>query len=119
MDRIQRYITPALGAWFISGFMLVIFLVATDPLALSLPVLLLPFGLFFIWVRNGIVGWRGVMHPQAPPGRKTRVVANSIAAILLLAITLQSLGQFSWRDLLLIAILSVALSLYIYRTDLV
>lgn len=102
----------------ISGLILIVFLVGFEPLKLPLPVLLLPFIVFAIWVRSGVMTLAMLLRHQAKPSRKVRVVATSIAAVLLLLVTLLSLGQLSWRDILLVASLVIGLMFYFYKTDL-
>ena len=104
--------------WLLSGLGLLVFLLGTDPLDLPLPVLLLPFVIFFIWVRNGILAVTVIATRIKSPSRKWRILANGTAAILVLTVTLQSLGQLSWRDILLILSLVVGVAFYFHKTDL-
>lgn len=104
--------------WLGSGIVLLGFLLGTDPLTLSLPILLIPFALFFIWVRSGILALGRFMTGHKKPGRKLRALAGGIAAVALLTLTLQSLGQLSWRDILLVLSLALGLGFYFYKTDL-
>jgi hypothetical protein len=99
--------------------LLVGFLVSTKPLELSLPVLLIPFLLFALGIWSGAISLGMVWRKQQRPSRKIKVVASSLAAVLLLVVTLQSLGQLSWRDILLVVSLVLGLALYFYKTDLI
>lgn len=118
MYKIPKRLRKELLTWLVSGTVLLGFLVASQPLNLALPVLLVPFGIFFVWVRSGVL-LVALLLKRNGKGRKIKVVASSIAAVLLLIITLQSLGQLSVRDILLILSLVAVLALYFYKTDLI
>jgi hypothetical protein len=119
MNKISKGVKKVLLTWVGSGALLTLFLVATEPLKLPLPVLLVPFMVFAVWIRSGVILAGLLLRGKDRPGRKLRVVADSLAAVLLLVVTLQSLGQLSWRDILLVLGLAAGLSLYFYKTDLV
>lgn len=118
MNKLPEALKRQVIAWFLSGGALIVFLIATDPLELPLPVLLLPFMVFAIWVRSGAIIVGMALWQQTKPSRKIKVVASSWAAVLLLVVTLQSLGQLSWRDIMLVAGLIFGLAFYFYKTDL-
>lgn len=105
--------------WLVSGLTLTVFLLTTSPLDLALPVLLIPFGLFFVWVRSGVICLAILIRRQTEVSRKVRFAATSLATVSLLVVSLQSLGQLSWRDLLLIVALSSLLLLYFSKSDLI
>lgn len=118
MNKLPRALKKQAIVWLVSGLTLIIFLIATAPLKLPLPVLLLPFIVFAVWVRSGTIVIGMLLRQQAIPSRKIKVIAGSLAAVLLLTITLQTLGQLSWRDILLVIGLVAGLSFYFYKTDL-
>lgn len=118
MNKLPKALKRQVQIWMISGLVLIVFLVGFEPLKLPLPVLLLPFVVFGVWVRSGVMAFMMVLRNQSQPSRKVRVVASSIAAVLLLLVTLLSLGQLSWRDILLVASLVIGLMFYFYKTDL-
>jgi hypothetical protein len=105
--------------WLVSGLLLAIFLLTTSPLDLALPVLLIPFGLFFVWVRSGVICLAILIRRKDTVSRKVRFAATSLATVSVLTVSLQSLGQLSWRDLLLIGALGGLLLLYFSKSDLI
>lgn len=119
MHKISKPLKRELQIWLGSGALLVGFLVATDPLKLPLPILLVPFGIFLVWTRSAVIALGLILWRQPTPSRKLKVIAGSVAAVLLLIVTLQSLGQLSVRDVALIFSLVGVLALYFYKTDLI
>lgn len=103
----------------VSGFGLLVFLLQTKPLELPLLALLLPFGLYLLWVRSSLIGLVVLARGSATASRKLRFSANGLAFITMLLISMQSLGQLSWQDLLLAAGLTGLLMLYFAKSDLI
>jgi hypothetical protein len=119
MNKIPKALKKELVRWLVSGGAIIVFLVSTAPLKLPLPVLLIPFMLFVVWVRSGLIVIGMLLRKQTMPSRKIKVLASGAAAIALLVLTLQSLGQLSWRDISLIAALTIGLIVYFVKTDLI
>ena len=105
--------------WLISGLTLIVFIVATNPLNLPLPVLLVPFAALLVWIRSSVIGISLLVSRLEQPTRKLRVSASALAAIILVIVTLQSLGQLSWRDLILTVSLVLGLIFYLAKTDVI
>lgn len=118
MHKLPTAAKKQLRIWWITTTTLVVFLVSTQPLKLSLVVLLVPFLLFATSVRSGAILLGMLLARQTKPTRKVKVTASSLAATMLLVVTLQSLGQLSVRDILLVIGLISGLGLYFYKTDL-
>lgn len=93
------------------------FLVFTDPLQLPLPFLLMPFLLLFSSVRSFVVILSRKLY-GTNANRRVRLLATGCALIVTFVIVLQSLGQLSWRDILLAGSLILAVAFYFTRTDL-
>lgn len=104
--------------WLGCSLLLFGFLLFTDPLKLPLPVLLIPFILLFVGMRCGVISAGMLIKSQEEPSRKLRIAASGGAAFVLLTLTMQSLGQLSWRDMLLIVGLVTGLTIYFNKTDL-
>ena len=119
MNKIPKSLRRPMIMWLISGGALILFLIGTDPLKLPLPLVLLPFAIFFVWVRSMVIILGMAPRRPASPSKKLKVVASSVAAVFLLVVTLQSLGQLSWRDILLVLSLVIGLGIYFYKTDLI
>jgi hypothetical protein len=118
MNKLPKQLKRQVQIWWISGLALIVFLVGVEPLKLPLTLLLIPFIIFAIWVRAGAIVVGMAIRHQSKPSRKVKVIASSLAAILLLVVTLMSLGQLSWRDILLVGSLVIGLMFYFYKTDL-
>lgn len=117
MNKIKSLLKPNGISIVVSGLILASFIIFTDPLSLPLTLLFLPFVLAFIFLRNvGLVIASKLFGESSE--RKRRVVVVSITSILVLVLVLQSLGQLSWRDLIIVLGLIVGLVLYFSKTDL-
>lgn len=97
---------------------LIFFLIFSDPLALPLPLLLVPFMLLFLATRSLVFMLLRMLF-QATSKRKVGVLATGGALILVFVVVLQSLGQLSWRDILLTMSFIVIVVFYFSKTDLV
>lgn len=86
----------------------------TDPYELPLAALLLPFIL---------IGWgvysltREILRLSPLSARKVRFISGSSTAIILLTAVLQSIGQLSVRDFMIMLALLVGVALYVRRID--
>ncbi len=86
----------------------------TDPFSLPLVLLVVPFGLFAATIYQCS---RAVLRALRLSGRRTRLIASIITALLLLLALLQSIHQLSLRDLLIVLALLAGLTLYLRRID--
>ncbi len=90
----------------------------TEPLKLPLIVLFVPFVLFFVWVRSLVLLVLRHIYKSASV-RKRKAIASSIAIVWVLVVILQSLGQLSWRDIVIVISLMGILGFYFNKTDLI
>lgn len=94
---------------------LVLFLLVTDPFKLPLALLTVPFVLFGI----GAYQITKLLFSRMPlSAKKTRFIAVSVTAILLLVLTLQSIRQLSIKDSLILVALLAGVTFYMKRIDL-
>ncbi len=101
----------------VSSVVLLATLILTEPLKLPLILLFVPFLVFFVWARSLSLVTLGAVYQRASI-RKRKVIASTSAVVLVLVIVLQSLGQLSWRDLVIVVSLIGILGFYFNKTDL-
>lgn len=102
----------------ITCLLLLVVLVTTQPLKLPLIFLFVPFILYFICVRSATKILLGKLK-SVNSARKANLLAGSFAFISTLIIVLQSLGQLSWRDIIIALLMVSFAGLYLVKTDLV
>ena len=117
MYRIKMRWSSPLAISLLSAVGLVFMLILTDPLELPLILLLIPFLLLFLLVRSICILIMPAFYREGSK-RKTRFLATACAGIVLFVVILQSLGQLSWRDILLTVALISATAFYFKKTDL-
>jgi len=93
---------------------LVAWLVSTDPRKLPIVLLIVPFGLLFtaIFLTFSLIISRFLPHTSQA---KRRLEAGCIAGLPTFLILLSSVNQLTWRDVALVAFLSIFLLFYASR----
>lgn len=118
MYKIKKLRSSYLAQFILTGSILVLFLALTNPLELPLVILLVPFAVLFVCIRSLLFITLKRLHPEGTR-RKMRVLSSGIALIIVFIIVLQSLGQLSWRDILLTVGFIGAVTFYFSKTDLI
>lgn len=93
-----------------------IFMTVTNPETLPLPLLTIPFILVFaaLYMTVGLLLKKYFSNLR---GKSPQAVALTLSGLPVLLIILQSIGQLSIRDLLIIVTLIVGLIFYFRKTD--
>lgn len=96
----------------VGSIILLVFLLATDPQRLPSVLLIVPFILLFIIIACGVAlipGLRGL------PSSRMVKVGGTVAAVPVLLLVLQSLGQLTVRDVLAVVVLFGVAYFYMSR----
>ena len=106
----MRTSTKVLG---ISSLILLFILFNTDPQKMPSVVLIVPFVLLFVAIFSAIIFLLG-MHGKLPRPKKARISA-ACASVPVVLLVLQSLGQLTPKDMLVIFLLFATSYFYISR----
>ncbi len=96
------------------GFLLVL-LITTDPRNMQLPLVVLPFILLFTGITAGLYA---IMKWRKRQGRKYLILAVTVAFVPTMLLILQSIGQLTSRDFLIVLALLLISSSYLTRLNL-
>lgn len=117
MNNIRSKLIKKTGIAIVVVLILGLFISFTNPQDLPIALLIVPFILFFVLVKvvaGLIIGLLFINLSKL----KARAISNSISLLLLFILVLNSLGQFTWKDLILSGVLSGLLGFYFYKSDL-
>jgi len=95
---------------------IVFLLFATNPEQLPLPLLVLPFLLLFILLHT-LIGLLLKKRNSGSLSKNRKIVLVTLSALPVLILILQSIGQLSIRDFLILAGLGVGIVFYFVKTD--
>jgi hypothetical protein len=113
-----KIINHRYGKKLLTGLLFIIgpvFLLTTDPNALPLPLLVVP----FIWLFSSlfVASWMLLSRKDNISRRQVALVAGIIASVPVLLAVFQSIHQLSIRDVLLSVGLVVLAAVYMLRAD--
>lgn len=102
-----------IGLLLLPFFALSIFLMATDPYDIPLPLLVVPFVLLGFGIFKVVVAAAGTLTKLSKA--RIRLIAGLITSLLLLVVLLQSIRQLSLKDFFLLLALLFGLTFYLRR----
>lgn len=95
----------------------IVLVLTTNPYRLPLALLVVPFVLIFIVFYQGLI-LVSLKSKGEYQTKKQKLIATIFASSIITLALLQSIRQLSVRDLIIIIVLAVGLSLYLRRIDL-